>query len=81
MVGAVALLAVVCVVLLPRGGESAGGIVPLRQPKEVQEPGTLAGEESLDDPETDGGPVIARRSKRLTGEAALPGMMTLVLTL
>ncbi|CAL8347076.1 unnamed protein product [Lota lota] len=76
-VASVALLAVLCA-LLPRGGESAGGIIPLKQPEEVQEPGMLAGEESLDDPEADGGPVmdaqgIARKIKRLTGEAALTG--------
>ncbi|KAG7247994.1 hypothetical protein CRUP_002109, partial [Coryphaenoides rupestris] len=73
------LLALCCALLLPREGESAGGIVLLKQAQEAQEPGMLAGEESPDDPEADGGLVIderqdvARKSKRHTEEAALPG--------
>ena len=93
---AAALLAVVaCVVLLPPGGEGAGGVLALQRPGEVPgEPGMLVleREESLDDPETDGGPVAyggpaadalqggGGRSRRQAGESALPGMKTLVLS-
>lgn len=50
----VALLALCCL-LIPRGGESAGGIVSLRQTEEERQAGDQLRDESLDDTESEGG--------------------------
>lgn len=76
VVVSLALLALCCVLLIPRGVESAGGIVSLRQTE-----GELQGE-SLDDPESEQGlsvdphpPGSSERHKRDTEEAAQAGVL------
>lgn len=54
----VALLALSCLLLLPRGGESAGGIVSLHQPEDDSETGIQLQEESLDDPQNEQGQLL-----------------------
>lgn len=54
VVVSVALLALCCL-LIPRGGESAGGIVSLRQPEGEKQAGDQLQNESLDDPESEQG--------------------------
>lgn len=75
----VALLALCCV-LIPRGGESAGGLLALQQPEGERREGALPGDESQDDPETERGLAVERdtpgsagKVKRDTEEAAVAG--------
>ncbi|XP_022075502.2 inactive carboxypeptidase-like protein X2 [Acanthochromis polyacanthus] len=51
----VALLALSCCLLIPRGGESAGGIVSLHQSEEERQAVDQLRDESLDDPESEQG--------------------------
>nr|XP_046242814.1 inactive carboxypeptidase-like protein X2 [Scatophagus argus]XP_046242815.1 inactive carboxypeptidase-like protein X2 [Scatophagus argus] len=64
VVVSVALLALCCL-LIPRGGESAGGIVSLRLTEGERQAGDLLRDESLDDPERDHG--LAVDPHALTG--------------
>ncbi|XP_040011340.1 inactive carboxypeptidase-like protein X2 [Xiphias gladius] len=80
VVGSVALLALCCM-LIPRGGESAGGIVSLWQPEGEKQAGDLLQDESLDDPESEQGiaedphPLgSSSKAKRDTEEAAQAGI-------
>ncbi|XP_071338522.1 inactive carboxypeptidase-like protein X2 [Trachinotus anak] len=80
VVVSVALLALCCL-LIPRGGESAGGIVSLRQPEEEKQAGDQLRDESLDDPESEQGlaedphPLrSSSKAKRDTEEAAQTGI-------
>ncbi|XP_062272813.1 inactive carboxypeptidase-like protein X2 isoform X1 [Scomber scombrus] len=77
VVMSVALLALCCLLLIPRGGESAGGIVSLRQSEGERQAGDLLGDESLDNPESEQGLVVdphplenSSKAKRDTEEAA-----------
>lgn len=79
VVVSVALLALCCL-LIPRGGESAGGIVSLRQPEGEKQAGDQLQDESLDDPESEQGlaedphPLgSSSKAKRGTEEAAGAG--------
>ncbi|XP_070689148.1 inactive carboxypeptidase-like protein X2 [Pempheris klunzingeri] len=54
VVVSVALLALCCL-LIPRGGDSAGGIVSLQQTEGGRQAGDQLGHESLDDPESEQG--------------------------
>ncbi len=79
VVASVALL-VLCCLLIPRGGESAGGIVSLRQPERERQAGDELRDESLDDPESVQGLALdqhplkrSNKPKRDTEEAAKEG--------
>lgn len=77
VVVSVALLALCCL-LIPRGGESAGGIVSLRQPEGDKQAGNELRDESLDDPESEQGFTgnllrSSNKDKRHTEEAAQAG--------
>ena len=77
VVVSVALLALCCL-LIPRGGESAGGIVSLRQTEEERQAGDQLRDESLDDPESEQGLAVdplgsSDKHKRDTDEAAQTG--------
>ena len=77
VVVSVALLALCCL-LIPREGESAGGIVSLRQPEEDKKAGDELRDESLDDPESEQGLTgdllrSSNKDKRDTEEAARAG--------
>ncbi|KAM9359839.1 adipocyte enhancer-binding protein 1 [Symphorus nematophorus] len=82
VVVSVALLALCCL-LIPRGGESAGGIVSLRQAEEERQAGDQLREESLDDPESEQGLAVevphplgsSKKDKRDTEEAAQEGVL------
>ncbi|XP_049906199.1 inactive carboxypeptidase-like protein X2 [Epinephelus moara] len=76
VVVSVALLALCCL-LIPREGESAGGIVALRQTEEEKQAGDQLRDESLDDPESEQGLAVdphplgsSNKDKRDTEEAA-----------
>ncbi len=79
VVVSVALLALCCL-LIPKGGESAGGIVSLRQTEEEKQAGDQLRDESLDDPESEQGLALdphplgsSNKHKRDTEEAAQGG--------
>ncbi|XP_054466244.1 inactive carboxypeptidase-like protein X2 [Anoplopoma fimbria] len=79
VVVSVALLALCCL-LIPRGGESAGGIVSLRQTAGEKQAEDQLREESLDDPESEQGLTVdpnplgsSNKDKRDTEEAARVG--------
>lgn len=79
VVVSVALLALCCL-LIPRGGESAGGIVSLRQHGDEKQAGDQLQNESLDDPESEQGVAedphplgSSSKVKRDTEEAAQAG--------
>ncbi|XP_070759742.1 inactive carboxypeptidase-like protein X2 [Enoplosus armatus] len=76
VVVSVALLALCCL-LIPRGGESAGGIVSLRQTEGERQTGDQLRDESRDDPENEQGLAVdphplgsSNKDKRNTEEAA-----------
>lgn len=80
VVVSVALLALSCLLLIPRGGESAGGIVSLQQSEGERQAGDLLRDESQDDPESEQGLVVdshtlgsSSKAKRDTEEAAQAG--------
>lgn len=80
VVMSVALLALCCLLLIPRGGESAGGIVSLRQSEGERQAGDLLEDESLDNPESEQGLVVdphplesSSKAKRDTEEAPQAG--------
>lgn len=68
VVVSVALLAL-CFLLIPRGGESAGGIISLRQTEGERQAGDELQDESLDDPESDHGLAVDAHPQRDTEEA------------
>ncbi|KAM7391591.1 hypothetical protein PAMP_022271 [Pampus punctatissimus] len=77
VVVSVALLALCCLLLIPREGESTGGIVSLQQSEEERQTGDLLQEESLDDPESEQGLIVdphplgsSSKAKRDTEEAS-----------
>ncbi|KAK5871190.1 hypothetical protein PBY51_004083 [Eleginops maclovinus] len=81
VVVSVALLALCCL-LIPRGGESAGGIVSLRQAEAEKQAGDQLRDEPLDDPDSDQGLAgdlhqlgRSNKEKRDTEEAAQAGIM------
>lgn len=80
VVMSVALLALCCLLLIPIGGESAGGIVGLRQSEGERQLGDLLQDESLDDLKSEQGLVVdphplesISKAKRDTEEAAQAG--------
>lgn len=79
VVVSVALLALCCL-LIPRGGESAGGIASLRQAEGERQVGDQPRDESMDDPESEQGLAVdphllgsSSKRKRDTQEAAGTG--------
>lgn len=80
VVMSVGLLGLCCLLLIPTGGESAGGIVSLRQSEGERQAGDLLRDESLDDPESEQGLVVdphplgsSSKAKRDTEKAAQAG--------
>lgn len=77
VVVSVALLAL-CVLLIPREGETAGGIVSLQQAEQERQAGDRLPDESQDDPESEQGLTgdprpMGTKHKRDTEEAAAAG--------
>ncbi|XP_068460764.1 inactive carboxypeptidase-like protein X2 [Clinocottus analis] len=79
------VLLALCCLLIPRGGESAGGIVSLRQTEREKQAEDQLQDESLDDPEREQGLTVdphplgsSNKDKRDTQEAALVGFSSRV---
>lgn len=73
-----AALLALCCLMIPRGGESAGGIISLRQAEGEKQAEDQLRDESLDDPESEQGLTVdplgsSNKDKRDTEEAARVG--------